>query len=94
MNPYSPTTRVQCEEDVMLCENGVEELNVVGFCSRETMGKLFGLHFFPSVLLLCHSLRDMYYEMSKYWSSKVMLQWFWSARWSCHLSKWSLKCYT
>jgi hypothetical protein len=82
MNPCSPTTRVQCEENVMLCENGVEELNVVGFCSRETMHELFGLHFFPSVLLLCHSLRDMYYEMSKYWSSKVMLQWFWSTRWT------------
>ena len=59
--------------DVMFCENSVEKLNVVGFCSRETMGELFGLCFFPSILLLCHSLRDMYYETSKYGSSKVML---------------------
>jgi len=59
--------------DVMLCENGVEKFDVVAFRSRETMGELLGLRFFPSALLLCRDHRDMYYETSKYGSGKVRL---------------------
>jgi hypothetical protein len=60
--------------DVMLCENGVEELNVVAFRSRETMGEFFGLCFFPSALLLCCALyRDMDYETSKYCTVLILI---------------------
>lgn len=39
--------------DVMLFEDGIEELNIVAFCSRETMTELLSPCFFLSSLLLC-----------------------------------------
>jgi len=67
--------------NVMLFEDSIEELNVIGFCLRETMSELFSLHFFPSTLLLsCALQRDMYQETSKYWSSKARFCWLWTAR--------------
>lgn len=39
--------------DVMLFEDSIEELNIITFCSRETMTELLSPCFFPSSLLLC-----------------------------------------
>jgi hypothetical protein len=60
--------------NVMLFEDGVEELNIIALCSLKTMSKLFSPCFFPRTLLLCCALhRDMYQQTGKYWSSKARL---------------------
>lgn len=52
---------------MMFCKDIVEKLNVIGLCSGEAMGELFGLGFFSSTLLLCCALcRDVYHQTSKY----------------------------
>ena len=62
--------------DMVLCENGVEQLNVVGFCSRKLMGEFLGLRFLSDCLLFCWALhRDMYNKTSKDWGSEGMLRW-------------------
>jgi hypothetical protein len=67
--------------DVMLCKDGIEELNVVAFRSWEAVAELFGLRFFSSTLLLCHSwYGDLYCQTSKYRSCEERLRWLWTAR--------------
>jgi hypothetical protein len=59
---------------MMLCKNNIEKLNIVAFRGQEMMAELLGLCFFSSGLFLCCALHmDMYYETSKYWSSKARL---------------------